>query len=216
MSSINPVFLLPRSLAAGAGTLAGGFVGSLTLGAGQFCTNPGVVIAIKGPSLDAFVADAASAIGAMASSTMLSPGIHAAFERAVAARNAVAGVACVASGQLGDSENQCRAALFRTDAARFVAEPSLADEIFGAAGLVVGCGGRRGDRAAAAADPGASLRPHPRQWLADRRRGLARHGAWRPVSLDHRQPVHLGGHARDRAVPASGLLPEPAGEPAAA
>ncbi len=139
MSSINPVFLLPQALAAGAGTLAGGFVASLTLGAGQFCTNPGVVIAIKGPSLDAFVADAASAIGATSSSTMLSPEIHAAFERAVAARNAVAGVACVASGQLGGSENQCRAALFRTDAARFVAEPSLSDEIFGAAGLVVEC-----------------------------------------------------------------------------
>ena len=139
MSSINPVFLLPQALAAGAAPLANGFVASLTLGAGQFCTNPGVVIAVRSPSLDAFVDQAATAIGSLSSSTMLTPGIHAAFERAVAARSGVAGVAHVASGHVGEGENQCRASLFRTSAARFIAEPSLADEIFGAAGLVVEC-----------------------------------------------------------------------------
>lgn len=139
MSSINPVFLLPHALAASAGPLADGFIGSLTLGAGQFCTNPGVVIAAKGAPLEAFLDRAATTIGSASSAAMLTPGIHAAFEQAVAARNGMAGVTCVASGQTGEGENQCRAALFRTDAARFSENPSLSDEIFGAAGLVVEC-----------------------------------------------------------------------------
>ena len=50
MSSINPVFLLPDALAARAETIAHGFVDSLVLGAGQFCTNPGLAIAVDGPS----------------------------------------------------------------------------------------------------------------------------------------------------------------------
>ncbi|MGM0786061.1 MAG: aldehyde dehydrogenase family protein, partial [Pseudomonadota bacterium] len=51
MSSINPVFLLPEALKARADKIAEGFVGSLTMGAGQFCTNPGLVIGVKGPEL---------------------------------------------------------------------------------------------------------------------------------------------------------------------
>ncbi|MDT8265594.1 aldehyde dehydrogenase family protein, partial [Roseomonas sp. DSM 102946] len=51
MSSINPVFLLPHALAKRAEALGKGFVGSLTLGAGQFCTNPGLVMAAEGPDL---------------------------------------------------------------------------------------------------------------------------------------------------------------------
>ncbi|MGI4748895.1 MAG: aldehyde dehydrogenase (NADP(+)) [Janthinobacterium lividum] len=139
MSSINPVFLCPAALEAGADALADGFIASLTLGAGQFCTNPGVVIAIKGAPLDAFVARAGKAIEAATSSTMLTAGIHAAYDRAVDARNSVADVTCVASGQVGEGENQCRAALFHTTATRFNAEPSLTDEVFGASGLIIAC-----------------------------------------------------------------------------
>ena len=57
MSSINPV--LPAAAGAGrarARRSARRFVGSLTLGAGQFCTNPGLVLAVDGPDLDAFLA----------------------------------------------------------------------------------------------------------------------------------------------------------------
>ncbi len=139
MSSVNPVFLCPDALETGADTLAEAFVGSLTLGAGQFCTNPGLVVAVKGPALDRFVSRAAAALGKAASATMLTPGIHDAYGRAVSEREAVPGVGLVASGQLGDGENQCRAALFLTDAARYRAEPSLADEVFGSSGLVVAC-----------------------------------------------------------------------------
>ncbi len=63
MSSVNPVYLLPGALAARADALGKAFVASLTMGAGQFCTNPGLVLALAWPGLDAFVAAAAAALG---------------------------------------------------------------------------------------------------------------------------------------------------------
>ena len=63
MSSINPVVLFPAALAARGPALAPGFIASLTMGAGQFCTNPGLVLAIAGTELDAFIAAAATRAG---------------------------------------------------------------------------------------------------------------------------------------------------------
>lgn len=62
MSSINPVFLLPNELGKNASTLAAGFVGSLTLGAGQFCTNPGLVVGFAGDDLSNFIDSARAAL----------------------------------------------------------------------------------------------------------------------------------------------------------
>src|SRR5690606_23320870 len=58
MGSINPVVLLPKALKENAETIAQGFVGSLTLGVGQFCVNPGLVIAIDDDGLKSFIAAA--------------------------------------------------------------------------------------------------------------------------------------------------------------
>ncbi|MBO9671779.1 MAG: aldehyde dehydrogenase (NADP(+)), partial [Sphingobium sp.] len=71
MSSINPVVLMPAALKARGAALAEAFVGSLTMGAGQFCTNPGLVIGVAGPELDAFAEAAAAALAKAAASTML-------------------------------------------------------------------------------------------------------------------------------------------------
>ncbi|WP_296952944.1 aldehyde dehydrogenase (NADP(+)) [uncultured Massilia sp.] len=139
MSSINPFFLLPGALAAGGAALAQGFVDSLTLGVGQFCTNPGLVIALAGPDLDAFRAAATAALGAKGAGTMLSAGIHAAYTGAVARRAGIAGVELVAQGGAEGAGCAARAALYQTDAATFVANPALEDEIFGPASLVVVC-----------------------------------------------------------------------------
>ena len=73
MSSINPVLLFPAALAARGEALAQGFVASLTQGAGQFCTNPGLVIARQGTALDAFIAAAAELIQRSPAQTMLMP-----------------------------------------------------------------------------------------------------------------------------------------------
>lgn len=138
MSSINPVILLPQALASGAAATARAFVGSLTLGAGQFCTNPGLVLAVGGPDLDRFVETAAQELGRMAAATMLTPGIAAAYRTGVDALQSHRTVTTLARGQAGN-ERQGQAGLFATSGADFIAHAELQDEIFGAAALVVRC-----------------------------------------------------------------------------
>src|SRR5688500_7728616 len=77
MSSINPVVLLPAALAERAEKLAQDFVGSLTLGVGQFCTNPGLAIALESADLERFIARAGAALEKVAPGVMLTSGIHA-------------------------------------------------------------------------------------------------------------------------------------------
>ncbi|TWA66634.1 NADP-dependent aldehyde dehydrogenase [Azospirillum brasilense] len=139
MSSINPVFLLPAALAARAEALGRGFVASLTMGAGQFCTNPGILLAVDGPDLDRFVTAAVEALGGSAAPTMLTPGIHAAFDAGVAALAGNARVATLARGLDGDGPNRCQAALFATTADAFLDDPALREEVFGAASLLIRC-----------------------------------------------------------------------------
>jgi NADP-dependent aldehyde dehydrogenase len=139
MSSINPVFLLPGALAAGGAKLAQGFVDSLTLGVGQFCTNPGVVIGLAGPDLDAFAAAAADALGAKGAGTMLTAGIHQAYVDAVGRRSGVDGVKLLAQGGAEGTGCAAQAALYACDAATYLATPALDEEIFGPASLVIAC-----------------------------------------------------------------------------
>ncbi len=139
MSSINPVILLPEALRARGAALGTAFVASLTMGAGQFCTNPGLVVAIEGDGLDAFVAAAAEALRATAAATMLTGGIHIAYEQGVAALQANAAVTTLALGQVGGGVAQGRAAFFATTGAQFIRDATLGHEVFGAASLLVRC-----------------------------------------------------------------------------
>ncbi|WP_237479170.1 aldehyde dehydrogenase (NADP(+)) [Lichenibacterium dinghuense] len=138
MSSINPVILLPGALAARGAEIARGFVGALTLGAGQFCTNPGLILAVEGEGLQAFLDAAAAAVAEAPAATMLTPAIAAAYRDGVAALSGRAGVATLARGREG-GPFQGRAALFATAADAFLADRALQDEIFGASSLVVRC-----------------------------------------------------------------------------
>jgi len=137
MSSINPVFLLPAALEARAEALGAAFIGSLTMGAGQFCTNPGLVIGVKGPALDRFIASAGTAISAAAGAPMLTPGIQAAYEKGVAAL--AVHTQTVARGEATEGPNRCQPALFVVDAPSFLADHALSNEVFGASSLVVRC-----------------------------------------------------------------------------
>jgi NADP-dependent aldehyde dehydrogenase len=139
MSSINPVLLFPAALQNRAEALAEGFVGSLTLGAGQFCTNPGLVIARKGPALDEFMGATARCIETRAAQTMLTPGIYNAYASAVKALAENAGARIVAAGQIGTGANQGQAHVFVTQAANFLSDHNLQAEAFGAASLIVQC-----------------------------------------------------------------------------
>ena len=138
MSSINPVILLPGALAARGAAIGTAFVGSLTMGAGQFCTNPGLLLAVEGPGLDGFLAAASEAVGAAAGAAMLTPGIHSAYDAATSKLAGHAQVQTLARGQQGGPYG-CRAALFATTAEAFLAHHDLQEEMFGAAALVVRC-----------------------------------------------------------------------------
>ncbi|WP_456316340.1 aldehyde dehydrogenase family protein [Teichococcus coralli] len=233
MSSIKPVFLLPEAMAARASAIGKAFIGSLTLGAGQFCTNPGLVLALDGPGLDTFLTSATDALAGALAQRMLTLGILDADQRGVAHLASNNRVRKVASGQLATAGTQGEAALFEASAAPFLEDPVLGEEVFGAASLVIRCPGRGHDAAAgrkprgaadrddpdgrrrrrhgaaAPARAGAARGPHPGQGLPHGRGGQPRHGAWRPVH--GRWPLHLRRHAGDRAVPAPGLLSGRAG-----
>jgi alpha-ketoglutaric semialdehyde dehydrogenase len=140
MSSINPVVLLPGALKDRAEALGAAFVGSLTMGAGQFCTNPGLVIALDGPDLDTFVAAAAQALSGAAPQVMLTPGIHEAYEKGVAALSGADGVTTVARGTDAEGVNRGQAAFFATDRATFEGNPVLAEEVFGSSSVLIRCG----------------------------------------------------------------------------
>lgn len=139
MSSINPVLLLPHALSARGAALGTAFVGSLTMGAGQFCTNPGLLLAIEGEGLDAFVSAAAEAISRAAAQTMLTGAIHAAYAQSVDALQHNAKVATVAQGVAGDGASSGRATFFATSGKAFLADKALGQEIFGASSLLVHC-----------------------------------------------------------------------------
>ncbi len=136
MSAINPVLLLPAALDARAESLAQGFVGSLTLGHGQFCTNPGLLLAIEGQALPRFEAAAAAALADLPAGTLLSPGILEAYRAGVAALAAEPGVQRLGQGQAGRG---AQALLHRVAAADFLARPALQQECFGPSALLVVC-----------------------------------------------------------------------------
>ena len=137
MSSVNPVFVLPAALADRADAIGRDFVGSVLTGVGQMCTSPGLVFVADTPDADAFIENAAQALGAGATGPMLSSGISGAFREGSARAAAVAGVQTVAQGPEAASACGGRSQLLVTTVDRFLAEPTLADEVFGPSSLIV-------------------------------------------------------------------------------
>jgi 2,5-dioxopentanoate dehydrogenase len=137
MSSINPVLLLPGALRARAEALGKEFVGSLTLGVGQFCTNPGLVFALDSPELQQFVESASAALKQVQPSAMLTPGIHSAYERGVDELLKHKKLTALARGAESQGKHCGRAALFSTTAADLAEHPEVAHEVFGASSIVV-------------------------------------------------------------------------------
>jgi 2,5-dioxopentanoate dehydrogenase len=137
MSSINPVFLFDNALATRAADLGRAFVASLTMASGQFCTNPGLVIAVDGPGLDAFVAAARDALAQAASTPMLTPNIADNYAQGVTALDGAAEL--IVRGTGSGNPTMCQAALFGTDAVSFLDSEVLQAEVFGAASLIIRC-----------------------------------------------------------------------------
>ena len=139
MSSINPVFVLPGAMAERGEAIATGLHGSVTLGVGQFCTNPGLVMTGSAIS-EGFLKTLAKLMGETAAATMLTSGICDAYRAGVDRLAAVDGVEALSVG--AGEENSAGAAVFRTDAATFLRGGGIDDEVFGPATLVVTHEGR--------------------------------------------------------------------------
>ena len=132
MSSVNPVVVLPGALEGGdVAALATAYVGSLTLGAGQFCTNPGLLFLPRGEAGDAFLVAAGEAVAQAVGGTMLTPGIASAYSAGVAALRGVAGVRLVGEGVPGGEHAPAPQVVEATGLA------GVTHEVFGASGVVV-------------------------------------------------------------------------------
>jgi 2,5-dioxopentanoate dehydrogenase len=135
LGSVNPMFLFPAALAARGTEIAKGWAGSLTMGAGQFCTNPGVAVVIEGAGADAFADAAVGALSQTGEQLMLTDGIANAYR---AGRDRVAGGTGVQ--ELLTSVCDLRNAtpyLYRTTGAAWLADEALGEEVFGPLGLIV-------------------------------------------------------------------------------
>lgn len=139
MSAVNPVVILPGALADPAALpgLAAAYLASLTNGSGQFCTNPGLLLVPEGEAGDAFVAAIGAAAASAAGQTMLTPEIASAYRSGTAAWLDTDGVQVIASGMAGAGPHAPAPIVVSCSAAAYRAEPTLAGEVFGAAGLVV-------------------------------------------------------------------------------
>ena len=135
LGSVNPMFLLPAAVAARSQAIAEGWAGSLTMGAGQFCTNPGIAVVNEGDAGDAFVASAKAAVSKIGAQTMLTDGIAEAYRKG---RERVAGSAGVREvlTSVCDMRN-ATPYLYETTAEAWLADEELGEEVFGPLGLIV-------------------------------------------------------------------------------
>ena len=138
MSSANPVFVLPGALAADAAAKARGLHGSFTLGAGQFCTKPGIVFLPESPDAKSFREELEAATGASAAFTMLTSGIADAYHHGIAARSTAGLRTTSASAAVSPQDyGKTHAVLFETSVAEFQQNTHLQEEIFGPTTLLV-------------------------------------------------------------------------------
>lgn len=137
MSSVNPVVLMPHRMAEAAEALAAAYAGSLSLGAGQFCTNPGILLAVEGEATTRFIAAVGEALAAIPAQTMLTAGIQSAYAKGIEAI-AAHGATLVGTGAQG--AGACgQAHVFTVSGADFRANPALGEEVFGPSSIIVTC-----------------------------------------------------------------------------
>jgi NADP-dependent aldehyde dehydrogenase len=137
MSSINPVILFPAAARSRGAQLGRAYVASVTLGAGQFCTNPGVLLYLNGTDVDPFLQAATAAMLECPAQPMLSANIHTHYSHGTDQLSRHQAVHTLVRGQLTEGSNRAQGALFVTDAAQFIADERLRQEVFGPSSLIV-------------------------------------------------------------------------------
>ncbi len=148
MGSVNPVFVTPAAARERGEALAQGLAGSVTLGAGQFCTNPGIVVVTRESA--AFVDALEAALSGAPEAAMLTPGIAAAYADGVRHHATLTGAPPPGAA----AACHARPAMFRVDASHFLATPALREEVFGPTTLIVVCDTTAGMRDVARAFDG--------------------------------------------------------------
>jgi NADP-dependent aldehyde dehydrogenase len=133
MGSVNPVFILPGAAAERGDAIAEQYVQSVTLGVGQFCTNPGMLIGLKGDSLDRLAQKTAEAAGNAGPSTMLHQGICRSFDAGLEKLRSIPGVQTLGSSTTASDSSKTQAAchIFEADLSTLFAHPELKEENFG-------------------------------------------------------------------------------------
>lgn len=137
MGSINPVLLFPDSLQTQPVSLAQQYAASITLGVGQFCTNPGLLIAIQGEGLASFEEALAESLQQVSSAPMLHSGISDAYTKKVASALAIEGVQWITPQRTVVESGNAFPVLAKVPAAIFLQKPTLHEEIFGPYSLLV-------------------------------------------------------------------------------
>jgi len=139
MGSINPVFLLPGKLKQSAADIAKMYAGSITLGVGQFCTNPGLIIGIDSDELKTFVHDLGNVIQQTAAGLMLHPGIAKAYKEKRGSALIQKDVQLVAESEISVKENEGQPTIATASGQAFLNNPVLHQEVFGPYSLVIRC-----------------------------------------------------------------------------
>lgn len=137
MGSINPVFVLPGALRQRSKEIAEGLAASITLGVGQFCTNPGLVITEECAETHQFCNTLAENIKTLEAGTMLTEGIHQAFEKGLKTMSNQKGVQQLAAGKKGAKVLGGIPTLYQVDGTEFLSNRQLEEEVFGPSSLVV-------------------------------------------------------------------------------
>lgn len=135
MGSINPVFIMPDVLHNNSDSVAAGLAASIAMGAGQFCTSPGLIVTLAGD----FAEQTANHLAQQARGHMLNPGIANAFKQSVAARSKDQEIELLTGGAGADNPLQPENSLMKISAVNFIAKPELLEEIFGPVSLLVEC-----------------------------------------------------------------------------
>jgi NADP-dependent aldehyde dehydrogenase len=139
MGSTNPTFILPGALAARGEKIAAELYGSFTLGAGQFCTKPGLVFISEGKPSEALVSILAAKVAESAKFTLLTSGISSSYTREISNRKNRQDVGLLAEEKSSDPVTafQAGATLFQTDIISFLANRDLSNEVFGPETLLI-------------------------------------------------------------------------------
>jgi NADP-dependent aldehyde dehydrogenase len=135
MSSVNPVFVLPGAVAERGPRIAAGLHGSVTVGVGQFCTNPGLVLLPRGAQGDGLAGELAQKMRETGAAAMLNEGILRNYSELARARAGDAKVHTLV--EAGSEAHAARPALFETDAGTLIENADLAEEVFGPSTLLV-------------------------------------------------------------------------------